>query len=104
MTKVSRSFYSAAVSHKELDGIYLAMFAIAGESPQWVTDSAGKPKFFTSAQEAELAGFKVIMTKLNRAREAQDFVVRNRKNGIKSFHAPLKQGEPTVASVFGKKP
>jgi len=113
MTKVANSYYSTAVGHREIDGIYLATFALPGEAPQWVTDPKdGKPKHFTSAGEAELAGFRVMASKLNRARQEQDFHVKGNggragsnghKNTIKSWSATPRAEQNTVDSVFGKK-
>ncbi|MCA1379524.1 hypothetical protein I6F34_01645 [Bradyrhizobium sp. BRP05] len=100
--KLSHSFYSAAVGHREIDGIYLASFALPGETPQWVIDKDGKPKQFRSADEAELAGFRVMAAKLNKARDVQSFMTK-RKNGIKSYHAPEPKQEHTVESVFRKR-
>jgi hypothetical protein len=72
----------------------------------WVNDTDGKPKSFRTQDEAVLAGFKVMVSKLNRARQQQDFQVRGEritpKNTIKSWSAP-REGGPTVDSVFGKK-
>ena len=112
MTKVANSYYSTAVGHREISGIYLATFALPGEAPMWVTDPKdGKPKHFTSATEAELAGFRVMASKLNRARQEQDFHVKGHragsngsKNTIKSWSATPRAEEHTVQSVFGKKP
>lgn len=103
MTKAARSYYSAAVGHKEMDGLYLATFGIPGELPMWVTEADGKPKVFRSHDEAVLAGFKVLVTKLNRSRQEQDFRVKGdkAKDTIRSWSAPKEQG-PTIESVFGK--
>jgi hypothetical protein len=107
MTKIASAFYSSAVNHKEIDGLYQATFGIPGEPPMWVNDTDGKPKNFRSQDEAVLAGFKVLVAKLNRARQTQDFQVRGErfvpKNRIKSWSAPPERG-PSVDSVFGKKP
>jgi hypothetical protein len=106
MTKVANAFYSTAVGHKEIDGLYHATFGIPGEPAMWVNDTDGKPKVFRSHDEAVLAGFKVMVSKLNRARQQQDFQVRGEKaapkNNIKSWSSP-REGGPTVNSVFGKK-
>jgi hypothetical protein len=105
VTKIANAFYSTAVTHKEIDGLYQATFGIPGEPPVWVNDTDGKPKVFRSQDEAVLAGFKVMVAKLNRARQQQDFQVRGErvahKNTIKSWSAPQQSG-PTVDSVFGK--
>ncbi|WP_316201033.1 MULTISPECIES: hypothetical protein [unclassified Bradyrhizobium] len=103
MTKVSQSFYSAAVGHHEIDGVYLSSFAIPGDPAQWVTGDDGKPKLFRSAEAAELAGFRVMAAKLNKARDIQSFLTKGRKQTIKTYHAPERKGEPTAESVFGKK-
>jgi hypothetical protein len=106
MTKVANAYYSTAVTHKELDGLYKATFGIPGEPPMWVNGPDGQPKTFRTQDEAVLAGFKVMVSKLNRARQQQDFQVRGDrappKNTIKSWAAPQERG-PTVDSVFGKK-
>jgi hypothetical protein len=103
MTKVANAFYSTAVGHKEIDGLYMATFGIPGEPPMWVNGTDGKPKTFRSQDEAVLAGFKVMVSKLNRARQEQDFQVKGDKpkNTIKSWSAPREQG-PTIDSVFGR--
>lgn len=103
MTKVANAYYSTAVGHKEIDGLYQATFGIPGEAPMWVNDTHGHPKTFRTADEAVLAGFKVMVAKLNRARQEQSFQVRGIKNTIKSWKAPIDSSEPTVSSVFGKK-
>jgi hypothetical protein len=106
MTKVANSYYSAAVAHKEIDGLYQATFGIPGEPPQWVNEANGRPQVFRSANEAMLAGFRCMVAKLNRARQEQDFHVNGsntRKNTIKSWSATPRANEPTVDSVFGKK-
>jgi hypothetical protein len=106
MTKVSQAFYSAAVEHKEMSGCFQASFATPGEAPMWVTERDGKPKFFRDPQEAELAGFRVMVARLNRARAVQTFQTKNdRKKGtIKSFRSnDTKKQEHTVKTVFGKK-
>jgi hypothetical protein len=103
MTKVATSFYSTAVGHKQMDGLYLATFGIPGEPPLWVNDTDGKPKTFRSPDEAVLAGFKVMVSKLNRARQEQSFQVKGAKQTIKTWKAPSKDDEPTVDKVFGKK-
>jgi hypothetical protein len=107
VTKVSNSYYSAAVGHREINGIYLASFAVPGDPAQWVTDTDGKtPKHFRSADEAELAGFRVMAAKLNRARQTQSFEMKGykRKGGIRMFRQEEKPEQHTVESVFGKKP
>jgi hypothetical protein len=105
MTKVAKAFYSTAIEHKEVRCLYHASFGIPGDPPMWVSDTAGGSKTFRDHDQAVLAGFKVLVSKLNRAREAQDFQVRGQrppqKNTIKSWSAPKELG-PTVDSVFGK--
>jgi hypothetical protein len=103
VTKTANAYYSTAVGHKEIDGLYQATFGIPGEAPMWVNDTHGRPKTFRTADEAVLAGFKVMVAKLNRARQEQDFQVKGgkRKNTIKSWSAPQERG-PTVDSVFGR--
>lgn len=106
MTKVASAFYSAAVGHSEIDGIYMASFAVRGDPPQWVTDKDGKsPKHFRSADQAELAGFRGMVARLNRSRGVQSFVTKRPKNKtIQTYHAPPeKKGGHTIESVFGKK-
>jgi hypothetical protein len=103
MTKVANSYYSTALGHKEIDGLYLATFGIPGEAPMWVLDKDGKPKVFRSHDEAVIAGFKVMVSKLNRARQKQDFRVKGDKQTIKTWKAPERTDELTVDKVFGKK-
>jgi hypothetical protein len=107
MTKVASAYYSTAVAHKQVDGLYQATFGIPGLPPMWVTDTDGSPKIFRSQDGAVLAGFKVMVTKLNRTRQQQDFQVKGArvaKNTIKSWSSSEQRtNEPTVATVFGKK-
>lgn len=105
MTKVAQSYYSTAVQHREVPGCYLGSFAIPGEPAMWVHDTDGKPKIFRSEVEAEVAGFRVMMTKLNRARAVQSFEMKGykRKGGIKVFRSAEKPEQHTVESVFGGK-
>ena len=79
MTKVANAYYSTAVAHKEMDGLYHATFGIPGEPPMWVNGTDGKPKIFRSQDAAVLAGFKVMVSKLNRARQEQDFQVKGER-------------------------
>jgi hypothetical protein len=105
MTRVSQAFYSTAIEHKEVPGWYLASFATPGEAPLWVNGPDGKAKLFRSAIEAELAGFRVMASKLNKSRDVQSFMTgRDRRQSIKGYHAPDHENrEPTVQSVFGNK-
>ncbi|MGX9944991.1 hypothetical protein ACTG4Q_21235 [Bradyrhizobium denitrificans] len=108
MTRIANSFYSAAVAHKEIDGLYHASFGIPGLPPEWVMNGKdGKPDVFRDHDQAVLAGFRVLIAKLNRARQEQDFHVKGQANGkqntIKRWKAPQAQNEHTVDSVFGKK-
>lgn len=105
MTKVAQSYYSTAVPHREVPFCFLGSFAIPGEPAMWVHDTDGKPKVFTSAVEAEVAGFRVMMTKLNRARAVQSFEMKGyrRQGGIKVFRSAEKPERHTVESVFGRK-
>ena len=106
MTKIANAYYSTAVAHKEIDGLYHATFGIPGQAPEWVNGKDGKPETFRNHDEAVLAGFRVLVAKLNRARHEQDFHVKGsgpiHKNTIKTWSAPRESG-PTVDSVFGKK-
>ena len=79
--KVAKSFYSSANSHRDFPGSYLASYAIPGEVPQYVTVN-GRVRLFTgdnAKTEAELAGFKVLVSKLNKAQDVQEFVARRSK-------------------------
>jgi hypothetical protein len=82
----------------------MASFATPGEAPLWVNGPDGKPKIFRDPQVAELAGFRVMVTRLNRARSIQTFQTKrdNKKGGILSFRAEEKTNEPTVHTVFGR--
>lgn len=106
MTKVSQAFYSTAIEHKELPGCYMASFATPGEAPMWVLDSDGRPKIFTRPDQAELAGFRVMVARLNRARDVQTFQTKNykRRGGIKVFRSVEdRERDLTIEQVFGKK-
>ncbi|WP_439357962.1 hypothetical protein [Bradyrhizobium sp. DASA03007] len=103
MTKIANSYYSAVVSHQEMPGIYMSTFAVPGDPPQWVLDEKGRPKYFRSSDEAELAGFRLMAAKLNRARQEQEFRVKGRRNKhTRVWTAPPEDG-PTIDTVFGKK-
>jgi hypothetical protein len=107
MTKLAQAYYSTAVEHKEMPGCFMATFATPGEAPMWVNDRDGKPKIFRDAAEAELAGFRVMVSRLNRARSVQNFQTKGdykQKGGIKVFRAAdERKSEPTIQTVFGKK-
>ncbi|WP_316207531.1 hypothetical protein [Bradyrhizobium sp. SZCCHNR3118] len=109
MTKVSQSYYSTAVEHRDMPGCYMASFASPGEAALWVTGPDAKPKVFTSAIEAELAGFRVMASRLNRARDTQRFEMKGYRSakangrGIKAFRVEERKEEHTVESVFGSK-
>lgn len=101
--RVARSFYSASISHNEVPGLYLATFGIPG-SPAMYVYEGGRPKEFRSAQDAELAGFKVMMSKLNRALNVQDFHTKRDPNKqIKSWKAQPDRREPTAEQIFKKR-
>lgn len=106
MTKIANSYYSAVVAHKEIDGLYHATFGIPGHQPEWVNGKDGKPQTFRDHDQAMLAGFKVMVSKLNRARHEQDFHVKGHHNSnnkqTRVWIAPPEDGH-TVDSVFGKK-
>jgi hypothetical protein len=68
----------------------------------WVTDNDGKPKNFRDAAEAELAGFRVMAARLNRARGVQSFRMKNRGQ-IKSFRTEERPETHSVETVFGPK-
>jgi hypothetical protein len=103
MTKVATKFYSAAVSHRELNGIYMGSFGIPGEAPQWVTKD-GKPELFTSHELAEIAGWRILAAKLSKAHDVQSFMVkRSEKNRIRTYHAPERRLPTSDAErVFAK--
>lgn len=114
MTKVANAYYSSAVEHSGISGLFHATFGIPGHPPQWVNGPDGKPKLFRARDEAILSGFKVMVARLNRARQEQDFLVKKggsprsdvvkggtHKNRITSWSSPPEKG-PTVESVFGK--
>lgn len=105
MTKVSQSFYSAAIEHKQVPGCFQASFATPGELPLWVTGPDGKPKIFRDAVSAELAGYRVMVTRLNKVRDIQTFQTKRdrQRGGIKAFRSEEKPQTHTVESVFGKK-
>jgi len=103
MTKLATAYYSSAVPHKQVDGLYQATFAIPGVVSMWVEGPGGRPKVFRNAGEAELAGYRMMVSKLNRSRNVQSFGVKGRGViGIRSFRpADNENNEPTVNSVFG---
>jgi hypothetical protein len=108
MSKVANSYYSAAVPHKEMNGLYQASFGIPGEAPQWVNGKDGNPEIFRNHDQAVLAGFRVMVAKLNRAKQEQEFHVRGQSHSpknhtIKSWTAPQRAEQHTIQSVFGKK-
>jgi len=113
MSKPAKSFYSTAIGHRDIPGAYLGSYAIPGEPPQWVTQG-GQVRIFTGPNaktEAELAGFKVLVSKLNRAHDVQEFVARRAQvQQPRVYRAPrgttktdrLEREEHTIESVFGK--
>ncbi|WP_315739998.1 MULTISPECIES: hypothetical protein [unclassified Bradyrhizobium] len=104
MTKVASSFYSAAVPHRDIDGLYHATFGIPGDQPQWVNGQDGKRDVFRSHDAAVLAGFRVLVAKLNRARQEQTFQVKGHVHPrTRSWTAPVDTREPTIEQVFGSK-
>ncbi|WP_315768597.1 MULTISPECIES: hypothetical protein [unclassified Bradyrhizobium] len=104
MTKVANSFYSAAVPHLEMDDLYFGTFGIPGDPPQWVNGQDGKREVFRSHDAAVLAGFKIMVAKLNRARQEQNFQVRSYASPkTRSWTAPVDTREPTIEQVFGSK-
>ncbi|MCS3449991.1 hypothetical protein [Bradyrhizobium elkanii] len=105
MNKLATSYYSTAVGHGQVEGLYFGTFGIPGKPPMWVHDQHGQPKTFRDPDQACLAGFKVMVTQLNRARQEQDFRVKGAKNPMRSWTAPERSNanEPTIETVFGKK-
>ncbi|WP_315729929.1 hypothetical protein [Bradyrhizobium sp. SZCCHNRI2010] len=104
MTKVANSFYSAAVPHPEMDGLYFGTLGIPGDPPQWVVGHDGKRDVFRSHDAAVLAGFKVMVAKLNRARQEQTFQVKGHPPPkTRSWTAPVDTREPTIEQVFRSK-
>lgn len=100
--KVAKSFYSTAISHRDIPGVYLASYAIPGQAPQYVTVN-GQVRIFHDKEEAELAGFKVMVSKLNKAQDVQEFVARSSVNRQPRPLRPVRAPAPTIESVFGKK-
>lgn len=103
MTKIANAYYSAVVAHKEVDGLYHATFGIPGHAPEWVLGKNGQPETFRDHDQAMLAGFKIMVSKLNRARHEQDFRVKGHHSNKQTrvWTAPAENG-PTVDSVFGR--
>ncbi|MGJ4945192.1 hypothetical protein ACQR1W_31845 [Bradyrhizobium sp. HKCCYLS1011] len=104
MTRVASAFYAAAVPHPDTDGLYYSTFGIPGDPPQWVNGQDGKRDVFRSHDAAVLAGFKVMVAKLNRARQEQTFQVKGHPGPkTRSWTAPVDTREPTIEQVFGSK-
>jgi hypothetical protein len=110
--KPATAFYATSIEHKDLSGHFMGSFAIPGLPPQWVTKPDGQPRHFRTAVEAELAAFRVLLSKLNRARDEQRFQTKRdakrekAKNQIVSYHAPepsVADRRHTVESVFGQR-
>ncbi len=119
-TKTARAYYSTAVPHREVNDLYQASFGIPGQPPAWVEGADGRPKAFLEAKDAEIAGFRMMMSKLNRSRGVQSFGIKvshgiragsgrmgstHLVRGIRSFRSapePVTQ-EHTISSVFGKR-
>ena len=101
MKKVANSYYSSAVEH--MNGFH-ATFGIPGSPPFWVNRSDGERRIFQSRDEALLSGFKGMVSKLNMARQDQEFYTKGDKpkSNIRSWSAPKANGEHTIDSVFGK--
>lgn len=105
MSNPSKSLYSAAVSSREIPGAFHASFALPGEPPAWVMEN-GQKKLFISAEAAELAGWRIIASKLNKAHDVQTFLVKRAQKQaeqIKSYHAPDKKAPTAEADrVFSR--
>jgi hypothetical protein len=98
--KDANRYYSAAVGHREIPGLWLATFGIPGKPAQWVMDGA-KQKTFLTAEEAELAGFRIIASILNRALQPQTFKVKENENPIRAARSErVVNGEFDKARVF----
>lgn len=75
--KLSKSFFSTAVPHRELPFTYLGLFGLPGEKTRFIEDRVtGQPQHFRTAEAAELAGFQILAAKLNRARDVQEFLTK----------------------------
>lgn len=111
--KLARAFYSTAVPHKQMGDLYQATYGIPGTPCAWVEGADGRPKAFTDSRDAEIAGFRVMMSKLNRSRQVQSFGIRGShgiragtgtKGSIRSFRSEEpRTSEHTVESVFRKR-
>lgn len=102
--KPAKSFYSAAISHHDAPNQYLGSFAMPGEEPQWVMEN-GRVKVFSEPELAELAGFRILAARLNRASDVQEFVaMRNARNNHRVLTSPpkMQKAYAQAESVFRK--
>lgn len=104
MARPNTKYFAAAAPHAEIPGAYLGSFGLPGEVTQWVMER-GQQKVFGVAEDAELAGYRILMSRLNGARNTQTFVPRRSVVGTNSRKQLLqsKSDGPTVESVFGRK-
>lgn len=105
MVKPATAYYVAAIPHKQVPGIFQASFGMPGDAPAWVLGHDGRPDVFTNALEAELAGYRVLISKLNKARGVQEVHVKGSgKHQIRSYRAPEGNShQAEIDAVFGKK-
>lgn len=102
--KPSRSFFASAVSHRDAPDQYLGSFAMPGEEPQWVMEN-GRVKVFGEPELAELAGFRILAARLNRAKDVQEFIsMRNTRNNHRVLTSPphVQRAHAQAESVFRK--
>jgi hypothetical protein len=104
--RVATSYYFCSIEHKEVSGIFMGSFALAGEAPQWVTGADGKPRQFRDSLQAEINAARVLLSKINRAHDPQKFTTKRdaKRNSIVSFRPTERPTKDlTVEDVFGKR-
>lgn len=98
--KLETKFWAASVGHREMPNKYMACFAVPGLASQWVMDGA-RQRIFDTAWEAELAAWKALAAKLNRALGSQEIVVRPNQNREPRVYRKDSKGQLTeIDSVF----
>jgi hypothetical protein len=103
MAKTTTKYFSASVPHSEIPGAFLGSFGLPGKPTEWVVDR-GQRKVFGTAEDAELAGYRIIMMHLNGARDTQSFVSKRRSTDDRPRRRTLslRPGEPSIDEVFKK--
>jgi hypothetical protein len=102
--KLARAHYSAPIAHPEIPGAYFGSYAVPGKPPCWVTEN-GNRKVFGNFEQAELAGYRILMACLNRSSSPQVASVRTRtepRDRRDLIKASADSSKPDINSVFAR--